>query len=637
MVQRSQKFTPQTLLSAPRRSAGVPHPDGTKVLYTTSSYSFETHKKDTELRLLEVKTGAGLVLAHNEDVNDINWMTGDEFACLCAGNNVTELCIGDASWGTSHHDGWKSRRYCAGKIDAPAGNLKIAKLDHHGHEWAVVVSAQASKDGKLFNSEKAKPTHSTGRLYDSLYVRHWDHYETKEKNALWYGKLSRDKHGKLKLGKMFNAITEKGLECPIMPFGGTDNFDICHDCIMFVAKDPELNPALSVKTNVYILRIPDWSSDGATFLRVVLPGYEGACTSPVLSRDGKKGAFLAMKTAGYESDKNEIFILQALSGDDLQPQRAFASDGNFKGDWDRSPSSICFSADSESLLAIAEDYGTAKLYSIDADFTKNIKPKALTTKGYVTDCQPLAGGKAFITATSLIDNSIYAIVDPVLPPGNPPHDLVTWSHSNSGDGNKFGLSPSQVGSIWTPASNKDVLKEVHSIIVKPSNFDTSKTYPVAYIIHGGPQGSWADNWSTRWNLAVFAEQGYIVIAPNPTGSTGYGQEFTDSIRKNWGGDPYYDIVNCFEWVGKNIPQADNDRAVALGASYGGYMMNWCVFLLPTLHLTPISLTAPQDPRARPRSKIQSPRLPRWHSQHRRHDRDGRVVFSILRPRWYTVV
>lgn len=113
----------------------------------------------------------------------------------------------------------------------------------------------------------------------------------------------------------------------------------------------------------------------------------------------------------------------------------------------------------------------------------------------------------------------------------------------------------------------------------PSDFDEDKTYPVAYLIHGGPQGSWADSWSTRWNPAVFAEQGYIVIAPNPTGSTGYGQAFTDAIKCNWGGDPYEDIVNVFEWVSENLPQADNERAVALGASYGGYMVNWYVVLL----------------------------------------------------------
>ena len=582
MVQRSERFTPQTLLSAPRRSAGVPHPDGTKVLYTTSSYSFETHKKDTELRILEVKTGAGLVLAQNEDVSDLNWMQGDEFACLCAGKDgVTTLCIGNASWGTGPDDSWKRRHYVAGSIDAPASNLKIAKLDDY--EWAVVVSAQASKDGSLFNSATAKTTHSTGRLYDGLYVRHWDRYETKEKNALWYGKLYRDKHAKFRLSKLTNATTRNGFECPVAPFGGTDNFDICKDCIMFTAKDTDLNPALNVKTNVYILRISSWDKDSNTLLKVVVPGFEGASTSPVLSPDGKKGAFLSMKTAGYEADKNQIFVLPELSGSDLIPQRAFASTSSHGSSWDRSPSSICFSADGKSLLAVAEDYGTAKLYTLNADLTKDTEPKALTTRGFVTDYKPMPGGQVFFTATSLIDNSLYAMVDPVLPPSKPPQNLITWSHSNSGEGNKFGLHPSQVSSIWTPASNKKILKEVHSLVVKPSNFDSSKKYPVAYLIHGGPQGSWADNWSTRWNLAVFAEQGYIVVAPNPTGSTGYGQEFTDSIRKNWGGDPYQDIVNCFEWVGENMKEADNDRAVALGASYGGYMMNWRVTLTQQCH------------------------------------------------------
>lgn len=94
------------------------------------------------------------------------------------------------------------------------------------------------------------------------------------------------------------------------------------------------------------------------------------------------------------------------------------------------------------------------------------------------------------------------------------------------------------------------------------------------VVHGGPQGAWEDAWSTRWNPAVFAEQGYVVIAPNPTGSTGYGQDFTDAIRGQWGGLPYQDLVKGFEYIKGNLKYVDTDRAVALGASYGGYMMNW---------------------------------------------------------------
>lgn len=111
-------------------------------------------------------------------------------------------------------------------------------------------------------------------------------------------------------------------------------------------------------------------------------------------------------------------------------------------------------------------------------------------------------------------------------------------------------------------------------MVKPSTFDPSKKYPLAYLIHGGPQGAWNDQWSTRWNPAVFAEQGYVVITPNPTGSTGYGQAFTDAIKESWGGRPYEDLVAGFEYIKSNLSYVDTDRAVALGASYGGYMMNW---------------------------------------------------------------
>lgn len=88
------------------------------------------------------------------------------------------------------------------------------------------------------------------------------------------------------------------------------------------------------------------------------------------------------------------------------------------------------------------------------------------------------------------------------------------------------------------------------------------------------QSSWTRSWSTRWNPAVFAEQGYVVICPNPTGSTGYGQALVDAITESWGGLPYEDLVNGFEYIKQHLPYVDTDRAVALGASYGGYMMNW---------------------------------------------------------------
>lgn len=366
-----------------------------------------------------------------------------------------------------------------------------------------------------------------------------------------------------------NALHETGLESPVRVFGGTDNFDISAHGIIFVSKDPKLNPALNTKENVYLLHITDWEGKHARVLQqVVVPGFEGAATSPVFSPSGNEAAFLMMKTNGYEADKTHIFVLRDVRGPSHNPEQAFSASS--EGSWDRSPGSLVWTADGKDLLALADDIGRSTLFRIAGNLQQE-KPEVLLKHFSVSDVRPLPDGRIFTSGSSLSDSSIYTIVDP----RNSTDNVVTWNHSHSAEGSKFGgLRPSQVSSIWTPASNPNVNKEVHSIVVKPSNFDSSKKYPVAYLIHGGPQSAWNDSWSTRWNPMIFAEQGYIVIAPNPTGSTGYGQGFTDAIRRNWGGDPYQDIVNVFEWASANMLEADHDRAVALGASYGGYMMNW---------------------------------------------------------------
>lgn len=571
MVQRAIKFTPEVLLSAPRRSAGVPNPSGTSVLYTTSSYSFETHKKTIELRVLDVKSGESRELAHDDDISDLNWLDEDNFACLQAEKNgTTSLYVASVSAVGQKSEFGKSH-YIAGKIEAPAGNLKVAELDDGS--FAVVLSAQVTPHGELYEPAKAKKTQSTGRLYKQLFVRHWDEYTSREKNTLWYGKLAKGDDGKYSLSKLTNALQGTKLESPVPPFGGTDSFDVSKSGIIFVSKDPDLDPALHSRCNVYLISLESFESLSPPKPRqILIPNFQGACGSPVFSKDGKKAAFLSMKIDGYESDQNQIFVLPDVKSQILEaPQPWSASSDDDADAWDRSPQAICFMPDGNSFLATAEDQGHGKLFMISPPK----KPTALTSHGYVSDIRPLTSGQIFISGSTLVDNSFFAIVDPTVD-ATSTQTAEIWSHSNSKQGSSFGLKHSQVSSIWTPASNPKINKEVHSWVFKPSSFEKGKSekYPVAYLIHGGPQGSWGDSWSTRWNPAVFAEQGYIVIAPNPTGSTGYGQKFTDSIRRNWGGDPYEDIAKCFEWVGKNMLEVDNERAVALGASYGGYMMNW---------------------------------------------------------------
>ena len=115
--------------------------------------------------------------------------------------------------------------------------------------------------------------------------------------------------------------------------------------------------------------------------------------------------------------------------------------------------------------------------------------------------------------------------------------------------------------------------KVESFVVKPPGFNPANKYPVVFLIHGGPQGDWGESWSYRWNAQVFAGAGYVVVQPNPRGSIGYGQAFTDGVNGDWGGRAYDDIMATVDYV-SNLPYVDKDRLLAAGASYGGYMIDW---------------------------------------------------------------
>lgn len=220
MTVRARMFTPEVLLSAPRRSAGVPNADGTAVLYTTSTYSFDSHTKTTELRCLDVKSKESTLLTNESGISEPAWLAGEKesFVCLKSGDKgSTEVIVG------SLKSGWKSV-YTAGTIEAPASSLKIVKLS--SDSYAVVLAAQAYPNGSLFNPETTPKAHSTGKLYKSIFVRHWDDYLGKERNALWYATLKKSKDDKYELGKLVNALKGTKLESPIAPFGGADNFDV---------------------------------------------------------------------------------------------------------------------------------------------------------------------------------------------------------------------------------------------------------------------------------------------------------------------------------------------------------------------------------------------------------------------------
>lgn len=346
------------------------------------------------------------------------------------------------------------------------------------------------------------------------------------------------------------------------------SFDINPTGLVFIAKDPTLNQATTTKSDVYYLPLTTFTEPAPKPQIITTPGLEGASASVAFSPVSPSIVFSRMKDISYESDKNRLLLVPDVTKS-LQASE-FYSTPDGVGSWDRSASATFWSADGKTLYVQVEDFARVRLFSVAADASTTEYPKLIVAEGGVSDVHALDDGKLLVSSSSFLDNSIYTLVDPVLAASSNATSGSTLISTNLGLGAPWGLSRSQISEIWYAGSETPV----HAWVIKPSFYKEGETYPLMFYIHGGPQGATEDVWSTRWNMLVFAEQGYVVVAFNPTGSTGFGQSLTDGIQNQWGGRPYLDLVAGFEYIESHLPFIDTDRAVALGASYGGYMTYW---------------------------------------------------------------
>ncbi|GAP87371.1 putative prolyl oligopeptidase [Rosellinia necatrix] len=557
------KFTPEVLLSAPRRSPAVPNSAGKLALYTVSQYSFETHSKKYAFKLLDISSGHSTELFDDPAYSEPTWISEHDFAFVKKADDhsaVSYLMTANAlDIGAGAH--------VIQSFKCSISNLKAKDIG--SGIVALALTAPTTSSGDMHDALNEKKPHSTARVYSSLFARHWDTWVSKHRDAVFYGALQKDEtSGKYQLqGSGFvNALAGTKLECPVPTFGGAADFDIGKKGLVFLSKDPEINPALWTKTDVYYVPLKTFTEEKPPAPQVVktgqLQGYSG---SPTFSHDGNRLAFTRMRHKQYESDKTRLLLIPDI--DDLSNVQEFYKTDNGDGGWDLRPESIVWSNNDSELYVTAEEKGRQlvfKLPSSPLDATE--LPQPLTKDGAVGNISNLSSSdnRLFLTSSSLVDNSSYTILDP------DSKDRLLVS-SASKEGKTLGLSRSQFDEFWFEGDGD---YQGHALVVKPSNFDPTKKYPLAFLIHGGPQGAWGDSWSTRWNPAIFAEQGYVAVMPNPTGSTGYGQQYVDDIALNWGGRPYNDLVNCFEHIAKNISYIDTSNAVALGASYGGFMINW---------------------------------------------------------------
>lgn len=325
-----------------------------------------------------------------------------------------------------------------------------------------------------------------------------------------------------------------------------------------VLRNPDKIEAISTNSDIYLVTVPTytrkstkmlWDDGDVKNITVTNRGYD---VSPMYTPDGKYILFRSQQREGFEADRWRIMRYNRATGETVELTRGF----------DEQADDVTLAPDGKTVYFTANTRGKNPIYSVplEPDFRQRIAThvKMFRPDAFFSNLSITPDGKTFIGLISSMrfPAEVYRI-------SGSDGEINSLSRANNLEFPPF----EEID--WKGALNA----KVHGFIVKPSNFEASKKYPLVVLIHGGPQGAWNDNWGYRWNPQMFANQGYVVFLPNPRGSTGYGQRFVDEVSADWGGKAYTDIMNGVAEVIKK-PYIDKTRIGAAGASYGGYMVDW---------------------------------------------------------------
>jgi dipeptidyl aminopeptidase/acylaminoacyl peptidase len=408
---------------------------------------------------------------------------------------------------------------------------------------------------KQRDEERAK-SKVKAKTFDHLMFRHWNAYSDGKRSHLFIVPIE---------GGVARDLTPGDYDVPPFSLGGQDQYAYSPDSreVAYTCNTDEVQ-ATSTNSDVFVVPV-----EGGTAKRITTnPGSDG---TPIYSPDGKYIAYRSQLRGGYESDRFRLMLYERATGKitDLTP--------NF----DRWVDAIAWAPDSKTIYLTAGNEGESPIYVLSVD-QPNPWPQELVD-GYNDSPAPTPDGKILVFDTMSISapNEIY--IAPLLfaqcrmaaPPNSysVPDCLLSKSkpltHLNDEVLSKVAMEPME--SFWFAGAAKE---KVQGFLIRPPGFDAARKYPVKFLLHGGPQGAWGDDWSYRWNPELFAANGYVVVTINFHGSTGYGQKFIDAINGNWGGAPYEDLMLGLDYVEKSYPFVASDRMCALGASYGGYMINW---------------------------------------------------------------
>ncbi len=392
--------------------------------------------------------------------------------------------------------------------------------------------------------DERKAGKATGMVYDRLFVRHWDTWKDGRRSRLYVADLPQGADAKAVATATALGAGLDG-DIPSKPFGDASDYAWAPDGGSVVASVRVAGNSEPWSTNFDLYRLP---VDGGAAVNLT-EANKAWDAGPVFGADGKTLFYRAMKRPGFEADRYALMAMDVASGGSRE----------IAPGWDRSPSSLQPSADGNALYVAAQSMGEYPLFRIDV---ASGEVSELVADGTVSSFV-LAGDTLALTRNTMQTGDVLYVASAdgqnlrqITPTAAERLPEVAF-----GAFEQFGFKG------W----NGDT---VHGYVVKPHDYVEGRKYPVAFLIHGGPQGSFGNGWSYRWNPQTYAGQGYAVVMIDFHGSTGYGQAFTDAISQHWGDRPLEDLQKGWAAAQRQYPFLDGDKACALGASYGGYMVNW---------------------------------------------------------------
>ncbi|KAF2748274.1 alpha/beta-hydrolase [Sporormia fimetaria CBS 119925] len=566
-------FDVEDMLAAPRRSTANVNPSGEWALFSSTRYNWTSHKASTTWHLMEVASGEISDAPFDSEVSEVVWV-GETDTSILYINGTNEEVAGGVTLYTA--DVTDFNPTLVASLDAPFQGLKAQRAESGDIHFVVTAKAYFN-NGSAYNPELASQPLSSGGLYDNVFVRHWDFYIEQERYSIFSGKLSAQQlgyptgNGTAEGGLSFDGEMKNLLygmnytitrpETPVQPFGDSGDYDISPDgqTVAFLTKSPHLPKANYTASYIYL--VPHDGSEEPVAINgpntTAPETAQGASGYPRWSPDGTKLAYGQQDGISYESDRFKLYVANI---DGLNSEVNSVAE-----DWDSTPSALAWGPEGK-LYVASELNAMNRLWLIPYDAEASFKPTNFTGEdSYVSDYTVLKDGSVLVSSASgWTSREFYT--------QKPGEDKKVLFSANKVDAELEGLEQGSTDYFWF--TNKDG-DDIQTFMFKPTNFSESEKYPIAFVVHGGPQVAQGDNWSTRWNLRLWADQlNAIVTTVQFTGTPSYGQEFTDKIANNWAGTPYEDLQEAFEYMKENISYIDTDNAIAAGASYGAFMMNW---------------------------------------------------------------